>query len=368
MAFWSRKKAGGEPSTPTGEKGSATALLDPPRNDEDTSKSCLWRSATERDTEGELWFSREEVLELRGETDEKALLAKLTRRAPMASREEVLFRYHLSRSLRLGDYALPVLPRSATQILGLGRDPRAEVKDYARVIGADPSLICAIIGTANSSFFASLAEVTDLQQAIVRIGLSQVERIVVVHAMSTKLLRVRGLDSLVREEIDHGLRTAVACQVLGNAAAVPPSDAFLAGLFHDVGKLVLLALIDNVQRKLRWQAPRELVLATFAAFHVGLGHLACHEWGLPQSICQAISNHHDAERARHTPLDRTVYLGNLIAQGSGEFEEEESTQPQAPCLADALGLNAEELAMLMERVEAELEAYAGLNPSAPAGS
>ncbi len=311
-------------------------------------------------TRGSGWFSRDEIHELRESNEESELLRGLQRKLPGASREELLFRYHLSRHVRLAEFELPMFPRSASEVLALGRDPGAEIDDYVKVISQDPSLVRAIIGTAQSPFFSSLATSATLDQAIVRIGLLQVEQIVLIHALRSRLLRVRGFDKLVHKILLHGQKVAISSQAISRQLGGPVADGFLAGLFHDIGKLLLLGVIAQVQKKLSWEAPGALVMDAFDAFHILLGKLACESWELPEAICRAVANHHSAQRASEETLDRSLWLANLLVRSWEDADEDESTQPQNDWLLTETGLDLEELSQLIELVERELQAYEAL--------
>ena len=78
----------------------------------------------------------------------------------------------------------------------------------------------------------------------------ELEKIAMVHTLSSKLFRVRGHEALVDEIVQHGIDVSFATQALASRLNAPSTQAFLAGLFHDVGKLVLLQTIARVQQKL----------------------------------------------------------------------------------------------------------------------
>lgn len=332
----------------SGEDTVATATMEPPAEGD----SLPEPPAPVRD---EGWCTREEIAALRHVRDEKQLAQVISRKVPGAGREEVLFRYYLSRAVYLGEFELPVLPRSATEVLQLSRNPAAEIDDYVRVIGGDPSLLRGIVDTANSPFFASLSGTTSLDQAIVRIGLRQVEQLTMFHAMRSKIFRVPGYEALIRSLTAHAITAAVAAQIVAPKVLALPADAFLSGVFHDVGKLVLISVIGNVQKRLHWQAPPALVASCFETYHVSFGEVVCRHWNFPAQICEAVGSHHDAKRAAEKTLDRAVYLGNLLAHAM--VDEDLSSTLASDYVARASNLDQADLEQVQAEIEKEMQAY-----------
>lgn len=305
------------------------------------------------------WPGRDDVAALENRDDPDAI-ARLIRRAdPAVGRDEVLFRYHLARAVWLGEYDLPPLPHSAARVLDLSRSPRASVADYARVVESDPGMVKSVFWLANSSFYASLVQCSSLAQAMVRIGVREVERLAMLQAFQSRVFRVYGQDELVRDIGQHVLATGLAAQAIAqHAGGAQAGDAFLAGLFHDVGKLVVLGVVAQEQRRLKRRAPQRVITSAFDAFHVFVGETACREWGLPEPVVAAVGSHHDPEAAAADPLDRAVYLGNPVARAatSRNRDERPAVRADDPVLA-AAGLGPGDLSEICEQVRATLRTY-----------
>ncbi len=303
------------------------------------------------------WPDRQEIASLREGVDEAELARVIGRTAVGAGPEEVLFRYHLSRAIYFGEHDLPPLPQSAARVLELSRSPMAGVADYAKVVEADPGMVRSVLWLANSSFYTSMAKCTSLAQAMVRIGIREVERIALMQAFQAKVFKVYGHDELVTSLGAHGLSTALSSQAIARQTGAPPADAFLGGLFHDVGKLVVLGIVAQVQRKLKRRAPTPLITSAFEAFHEAIGESACRHWQMPEAIVHAVAHHHNAPVAAEDPLDRAVYLGNLLAHGlESKDPSTEFCDPEDPALLSAQ-LAPRDLAALREQTALELKEY-----------
>ncbi len=356
--WFQRPSKRGSGQTPAGDSRAATAEPDAaPESAAPGEKRVITQPVKIPAKRPGQWFTRAEVAALKDVHDERQISQVISRRVPNATREETLFRYYLSRAVYLGEFELPLLPRSATQVLGLSRDPDSEISDYVRVIESDPALVHGIISTANSSFFASLSGTASLDQAIVRIGLRQVEQITMVHALRSKVFRVAGYDAMIQGLIEHGFHAALGAQIAAPKVLALPADAFLGGLFHDVGKLVLLKIVGEVQKKLSWQAPAELVSSCFEAYHTTFGEVVCRHWEFPEQICEAVRNHHEGVKAAGQPLDRAIYLGNVLAHSyAGDTNDENGLDAADPVLESA-GIEPRELHAVLEDLAQELQVY-----------
>lgn len=324
MGFWSSWFGGAKPSA-------AVPHTSPPAETARPAASAVAsalpriRHSRPADIRAAGWFTPLEIEELKEVTDENQLVRRLAALRMDISREEVLFRHLLSSAVARGEFDVPLLPQSATRIMELNRQPRAAVRDYVKAIEPDTQLVRAILATSQSTVYASVGGHHTLDQAIVRMGVRLVEQIALAHTLSSRLFKVPGheetLDALTR----HNLAVAVTAQGLAARLDASPAAAFLAGLFHDSGKLVLLSIVAQVQRRLSWRAGAELIDSAFDVFHVSVGRLACQRWKFPEEIIAAVGRHHGPAGCVAAPLDQAVYLGNLMAHrlaGTGGADEE----------------------------------------------
>ncbi len=303
------------------------------------------------------WMSREQLDDLVKITDEAQLARRLIQISPDCPRDEMLFRYHLSRVVMFGEFELPILPATASRLLTLSRDTGTGVSDIARVVEADAALVRAIIRASNSAFFSSLYECAALNQAIVRIGLSQVEQIAMAQTLRSRLVRIKGQDQRVNQLGLHGLAAALAARHVAQRTGAAASNAYLGGLFHDVGKLVLLGIIARVQNELRATITQRLLNQAFGAFHTTLGEMACRSWEMPAEICRSVAVHHDPVRACEFPLDATVYLANVAVRGLERPDGLFAVMPGDDPVAQHHGLERADLDALRHQAASDLKAY-----------
>jgi len=132
---------------------------------------------------------------------------------------------------------LPTMPDIAGKIVQLISDPDTTADMLNKAIMADQSMAARVLKLANSSFYGCLRSVNTLTQAIVIIGFGTIKNIVL--AASTKEVYKRF--GLV-EKMLHEHSTAVAMASFHVASVINlknKEEAYLAGLLHDIGKVVL---------------------------------------------------------------------------------------------------------------------------------
>jgi HD-like signal output (HDOD) protein len=258
-----------------------------------------------------------------------------------------------------GRVELPVLPEIALRVRALAsRDCR--ISEIVSVIETEPAFAAAVMRYANSVAFAGLREVDELQQAVTRLGLGAVEQTIV--AISAK--RAFAADrpehqALLRRLWDHSVATALAARRIScRIATVHAETAFLAGLLHDIGKVVILrsaALVWKRERPGSAPSASEL-LELFDALHCRVGDSLCAVWNLPPPIREVVRRHHD--RALEHPgesLVAIVAFANLMAARLGA-----SLRPAPPGsllespAATALLLDEGKLESLLADVEDDL--------------
>jgi HD-like signal output (HDOD) protein len=193
---------------------------------------------------------------------------------------------------------LAAMPQVIWQIMGAMRDDSTTPSDLERIIRSDVALAAKILSLANSSFYGVRQRITTVDRAIVIIGFQELELMI----LGAGLVDFFDLNT-VPEGFDgrglwlHCLAVSWAARELAEAAFhLDPSGIMVAGLMHDLGKLILAAhLPDELARILflveqgqpYYEAEEQLGLT-----HADIGHLLAHNWRLPEMHLSVIRDHH----------------------------------------------------------------------------
>lgn len=266
--------------------------------------------------------------------------------------------------IQAGNVELPVLPEVAVRVRELvARE--ASVREIVDVIEQEPAFAAAVLRYANSVAYAGLREIKDLQQAVTRLGLSAVEQTLLALAAKHAFRSSDPQDERIFRALwNHSIVTALASRRLASRThGVGPELAFLGGLLHDVGKVVILHCAANLRRKQpqRFQISETALLEFFDALHCKVGDSLFDRWNLPQEIRTVVRRHHD-ERFQG-PEDQLVAMVAFANQLAAKLGASLRPDPDRSLLdspaAALLRLDDVRLASLIVDVEDDIERVQG---------
>jgi putative nucleotidyltransferase with HDIG domain len=254
---------------------------------------------------------------------------------------------------------LEALPVVAQRLMAMVRDDRTTVDTIANLLGTDQALAAAVLRYANSARAMPNRRIGSLREAVIRIGLGALSD-VLLRACAGPLLD-RGLPPYAlprRVAWRHAATASVASEALAKLLRTAGGEgAGVAGLLHDVGKMVLTSVVPEAaaeavsiarSRHLPvWQA-EELVLG----FHHGtVGGALLRSWGLPEPIVDAVAFHHQHELTSN-PLATVVYLADAAAHavgavGGGGACPQPSWEPDA---AISFGATADQIQSFLDNL------------------
>ncbi|MBJ6726858.1 HDOD domain-containing protein [Geomesophilobacter sediminis] len=217
---------------------------------------------------------------------------------------------------------VPVLPAVARQIQRLLSRPDFPEHQVILLAGADPGLATKLLKEANSPFFRGLTPVGTVEEAFQRLG--STEALGVVRQTIREDVFAPGvprLDRIMQSLWSHSFCCAVASGWLARRAGFTAlaQDAFLAGLFHDVGKLFLLRLVEGLEQRheVAGMATEALLAEVFDALHAEEGHRLLREWSIPESLAEVVRDHDRDDWNELNPLLAIVRLANLACRVCG---------------------------------------------------
>ena len=218
---------------------------------------------------------------------------------------------------------LSSLPQVLNEVLSVSNDPRSSAGDLANIIIKDPPLTAKVLRVVNSPYYGQAREITTVQEAVVALGMRSVTAI----ALSTSIYSfIDKVDSSINRKRfwRHSLEVAIAARMIAEKCGYKPSDeAFVAGLLHDIGSLILEASFPDEFKRI-WklvEAGENQVTAeqrTWSTDHARAGQFILDQWGLPKKIGEAVRSHHKVfefgENDNTGTLGQIINLANLISR------------------------------------------------------
>lgn len=196
---------------------------------------------------------------------------------------------------QLGD--LSTTPALLAKILALVSDDSKSITDLSDLIGRDQVLAGRVLRVANSAFFAHSGDITNIDQAVLFLGLDRIKSIAV--GMSVmNIFPARGSFRIENLWV-HGYEVAVLSSLLSERVSVTqPEDCFLAGLLHDTGRIVLYNINHSLFEALvTTDTMLDQEVDLYGCTHAQAGAWFAEEIGLPSSIVNAIKYHHKPSSA-----------------------------------------------------------------------
>jgi putative nucleotidyltransferase with HDIG domain len=228
---------------------------------------------------------------------------------------------------------LPVQPGAAMRLLWMLEDPRTSATDLGRLIESDPALSTQVIRLANTAFYGLSGKVASAWRAVTVLGLATVRAIATTAAFD--LFSEKGR-SVPNDFWQHSVTSAAGASALARRVGMPSSDAFSAGLLHDIGTALLFRRAPRRYDEVVEHAIANGVAVAdaertdFGMTHADIGGAALATMRFPDKLIEAVGKHHDDPSTVDGVLARVVIAADSLAHlVSGDRE---------PCvdLGDAL--------------------------------
>ena len=239
--------------------------------------------------------------------------------------------YHpLNRLKRTGN--LPVIPQLLIQLIDLCHQPEIDLQAVAGLIKRDAAMAAKVLQLCNSAFIGARSAFTNVEQAVIYLGADTVKNLAISVSVQQVFHRVE-TNGLLNMDLFwyHSCQNAILARRIAETVAGPdPSEAYLAGLLHDIGKLLLWMAFPGKYAPLLLKEIRghdgRLSFLEQEKLHINhcqAGSWLIEEWGLPPMIADAIRYHHHPvnEVARALPLTRIIYLADLVSHSDKPEQE-----------------------------------------------
>ena len=256
---------------------------------------------------------------------------------------------------------LPTLPESVARVVKILDDPKSSSRELSEAIRLDQSLTTRLLKIVNSAYYGFPRQIDTIDKAVMVLGYRSIRELILLTSLFEEIRNKSSKNNTFshKEFWNHTIGCAAAAKVISSKINIRyHENIFLAGLLHDIGKLILDVHLHDQYKEAREIALKKGLLLIEAeelvlgARHTDFGYWLAEEWNLPLSLTSAVTYHHDPTQAPDNfILACLVHIGDILARaleiGNGGDEVIPAINRQA---FSALNLTPQ----IMESVAAEL--------------
>ncbi|MDU0459633.1 MAG: HDOD domain-containing protein [Geobacteraceae bacterium] len=254
---------------------------------------------------------------------------------------------------------LPTIPVVATKVMQLIESEKATAEELAKVVASDPAVAARVLKISNSSFYGCQRQIQTLSHAIVVLGFSTLKSLVVAASVK-QVYKPYGLTEKMLWE--HSFGAGLAARIIARETrAANEEEAFLGGLFHDIGKIIMNNM-DSQQFQAAMQkcyndqvSFSEAERQVYSYTHSEVGALVIKKWNFPEILMHAVLKHHtfdfaEDEDAYQVRLACVVGLANMFCHkaGVGMREPDENLELLETVPAQLLAIDQQKMETLLE--------------------
>ncbi len=269
-----------------------------------------------------------------------------------------------------GDDQLATLPDIFYKLNAAIEDPDCTFDDIGEIISVDPGLTARLLRIVNSAFYGFSTQVETVTHALTIIGTDQLAQLVLATSVMGQFKGIPSglidMESFWRHSIATGLAARSIAALSGEYNV---ERFFVAGLLHDIGRLVLCIKVPDEAEKTfkRAEASEKLLCIeeqkVFGFDHAELGGRLLKAWSLPDRLVESVTFHHSPGKSQHHPQETAVVnLADAIAYSLKLGSSGEAViPPLEPKSWEMIGLpESLYLPMVKDKVELQFEDVVGV--------
>lgn len=262
--------------------------------------------------------------------------------------------------LKKEDFSFPTSPEIILSAIELIADPDSTLQEIADIIKKDALITTRLIAIANCSVYRGSKNYNTLEEAIKRIGMKETSNFLWLLAnsplFSSSNIIIQGLLTRVKQ---HALATAESAQIIArHLRLLNPAEYYYMGLLHDVGSVLILQILEDLDKEQPVQEFTSIVDAV-KHLHHQFGAVLLKRWKLPDKIINVAQYHDTPEQCQSLQTELRVIncasfaarkLGFDITQEQGEVAEINEREILDLAAAKALNLDYECIIELKDRI------------------
>nr|WP_321513630.1 HDOD domain-containing protein [uncultured Pseudodesulfovibrio sp.] len=261
------------------------------------------------------------------------------------------------------DHQLPALPQVFLELQQAISSTSTSADDLAEIISQDPGLTAFLLRMVNSAFYSLPMQIDTISRAVTVVGVNQLSTL----AVGTSVIslfkdipeEVLDMEQFWKHSVACGLIARRLCRITGQG---DPERAFVSGLLHDIGQLIMLqaeperVAAVHVHARSKNTLLFEVEKALLGFDHATLGGMLLRKWNFPFVLVAAVLEHHHPKVSQKEAEPALVHCAETIATGLGIGSSGEYfVQPPDMDVWASMGLTPDRIDEMVEDLDEELE-------------
>ncbi len=234
--------------------------------------------------------------------------------------------------------SMPTLPTLALRVMEATANPRSSANDLMEIIATDVSLTAKLLKIANSPFNGFSRKISTLQHAVTILGFEDIRNMVISTVAFESFKNIKQNDKFELSKFwRHSFYCGLAAKIIAVDLKSSSNELFVAGLIHDIGKLVMyIAFPVEFLKLVDMMSPIKLKYTVFEAeknvfemIHDEVGMKLLKKWLFPEGLITAVGfHHHPLEADKKSPFPIIVHVADILAHVyEMQAEDEEGNSP-----------------------------------------
>ena len=253
---------------------------------------------------------------------------------------------------------IPTIPSVLKQLSTIIENPKISLNEISHFVSKDPALTTKILQMVNSALYGFPGRISSVNHAVMLLGLNVVKGL---------LLSVSVFEIMHKAMIglrEHSIGVAIASKILAQKKGLKePEEVFVAGLLHDVGKVILTLVYPEDYDKTVKEAEAagisifEAERNHFSETHAAVAGWLSEKWHFPKKLCDCIANHHRPQVSTLAPLETAiVHMADILVKARGLGFSGDNLVPEVnPKAWETLGLAEADLREILKELEDSVE-------------
>jgi putative nucleotidyltransferase with HDIG domain len=253
---------------------------------------------------------------------------------------------------------LPTVPGVLKRLSGVIEKPRITIVEISAFISSDPALTTKVLKMVNSAIYGFPGRIASVSHATMLLGLNVIKGLLL--GVSVFELMQKTMNGLY----EHSLAVAIASRVIALKKGIKePEEVSVAGLLHDIGKVILTLEYSNEYQAAMNEAQEKKISIfeaeknQFNATHADVGGWLAEKWRFPRSLIDVIEFHHRPASAKNAPMESSiVHFADLLVRARGFGFAGENFVPEVNAMAyELLKLSETDIKDVLNQLEDNME-------------